>query len=69
MQCSKVCRSCHSFTEFQTATDQYTECFVNKLRVILQLGDQEVDHDAPLVELGVDSLVAVEVRSWFLKEL
>lgn len=46
-----------------------TECLVNKLRVILQLGDQEVDHDSPLVELGVDSLVAVEVRSWFLKEL
>lgn len=50
-------------------TNKDTECFVNKLRVILQLGDQEVDTDAPLVELGVDSLVAVEVRSWFLKEL
>lgn len=54
--------------EVNCANDR-TECFVNKLRVILQLGDQEVDTDAPLVELGVDSLVAVEVRSWFLKEL
>jgi hybrid polyketide synthase / nonribosomal peptide synthetase ACE1 len=35
----------------------------------LQLSDQAVDHDAPLIDLGVDSLVAVEVRSWFLKEL
>lgn len=39
------------------------------MRVILQLSDQAIDHDAPLVELGIDSLVAVEVRSWFLKEV
>ncbi|KAF2281157.1 uncharacterized protein EI97DRAFT_472412 [Westerdykella ornata] len=45
------------------------ECFIAKLRVILQLADQEIDSSAPLVELGLDSLVAVEVRSWFLKEL
>ena len=37
--------------------------------MILQLGDQPIDHEAPLVELGVDSLVAVEVRSWFFKAL
>ena len=37
--------------------------------MILQLGDQPIDHEAPLVELGVDSLVAVEVRLWFLKAL
>lgn len=40
-----------------------------KLRVILQSADGAIDHDTPLVELGIDSLVAVEVRSWFLKEL
>lgn len=37
--------------------------------MILQLADQAIDNDAPLNELGIDSLVAVEVRSWFLKEL
>lgn len=47
----------------------YAECFSAKLRVILQISDQEMDHDAPLVEVGIDSLVAVEARSWFLKEL
>lgn len=30
---------------------------------------QAVDHNIPLVEYGIDSLVAVEVRGWFLKEL
>ncbi len=39
------------------------------MRIILLLGDQPIDFDAPLVELGLDSLAAVEVRSWFLKEL
>lgn len=46
-----------------------TECFLAKLRVILQISDLEIEYNAPLIELGVDSLVAVEVRSWFLKEL
>ncbi|KAK7738315.1 putative Hybrid PKS-NRPS biosynthetic cluster [Cytospora paraplurivora] len=45
------------------------ESFLAKLRVILQNADLEMDHDDPLVEVGIDSLVAVEVRSWFLKEL
>ena len=45
------------------------DCFAARLRVVLQLGDQEIDYEAPLLELGIDSLVAVEVRSWFLKEL
>ena len=40
-----------------------------KLRIILKLGDQPVDVDVPLAELGIDSLVANEVRSWFLEEL
>ncbi|KAI5918389.1 hypothetical protein F4810DRAFT_715562 [Camillea tinctor] len=53
----------------EQALDILIECFSAKLRVIIQLGDQPIDQDAPLVELGIDSLVAVEVRSWFLKEL
>jgi hybrid polyketide synthase/nonribosomal peptide synthetase ACE1 len=47
----------------------YLDSFAAKLRIILQLSDQAIHHDVPLVELGLDSLVAVEVRSWFLKEL
>ncbi|OPB43455.1 putative lovastatin nonaketide synthase protein [Trichoderma guizhouense] len=56
-------------TSREQALDILKECFATKLRVILQLGSQDIDYDAPLVELGIDSLVAVEVRSWFLKEV
>ena len=39
------------------------------MRIILKLGDQPVDVDVPLAELGIDSLVANDVRAWFLSEL
>lgn len=45
------------------------ECLSAKLRVILQLSDAEINRDSPMIELGVDSLVAVEIRSLFMKEL
>ncbi|KOS18114.1 Nonribosomal peptide synthetase 14 [Escovopsis weberi] len=45
------------------------ESCADKLRSLLQLGSQKIDEDAPLLELGIDSLVAVEMRSWFLKSL
>ncbi|KAL7941948.1 hypothetical protein V8C42DRAFT_360388 [Trichoderma barbatum] len=56
-------------TTKEQALQVLQECFSAKLRIILQLAEGAVDPEAPLVELGVDSLVAVEVRSWFLKEL
>ncbi|KAF7714216.1 Hybrid PKS-NRPS synthetase [Penicillium ucsense] len=56
-----------------TTQDQALEilqdCFSAKLQAILQISDQEMDRHAPLVSVGIDSLVAVEARSWFLKEL
>jgi hybrid polyketide synthase/nonribosomal peptide synthetase ACE1 len=45
------------------------DAFGSRLRHVLQLDDAPIQPDTPLVELGIDSLVAVEVRSWFLKEL
>ncbi|KAI0411933.1 hypothetical protein F5X98DRAFT_383165 [Xylaria grammica] len=56
-------------TTKEQALEILLDCFSAKLRIIIQLGDQAIDQDAPLVDLGIDSLVAVEVRSWFLKEL
>ena len=46
------------------------ESFTSRLQQILQIpAEDEVSETISLVEQGVDSLVAVEVRSWFLKEL
>ncbi|RYP44858.1 hypothetical protein DL768_008721 [Monosporascus sp. mg162] len=43
--------------------------FATKLGAILRSSSENIDKGAPLVTLGIDSLVAVEIRSWFLKEL
>ncbi|KAI1342720.1 hypothetical protein F5Y15DRAFT_266068 [Xylariaceae sp. FL0016] len=43
--------------------------FSSQLGVILQMDPSRVGRTTPLISLGIDSLVAVEVRSWFLKEL
>ncbi|KAI1364001.1 hypothetical protein F5Y08DRAFT_222928 [Xylaria arbuscula] len=40
-----------------------------QLGVILQTSASKIDAKAPLAALGIDSLVAVEIRSWFLKEI
>ncbi|KGO65245.1 Acyl transferase/acyl hydrolase/lysophospholipase [Penicillium italicum] len=53
----------------EDALEVLKECFSAKLRSILQISNETIDHGASLTELGIDSLVAVEVRSWFLKEL
>jgi hybrid polyketide synthase/nonribosomal peptide synthetase ACE1 len=44
--------------------------FIAHLKRTLRMSaDEKVDESATLMELGVDSLAAVEIRAWFLKEL
>lgn len=43
--------------------------FANKLGLILQIDAAKISYESSLMNLGIDSLVAVEIRSWFLKEL
>jgi malonyl CoA-acyl carrier protein transacylase/SAM-dependent methyltransferase/NAD(P)-dependent dehydrogenase (short-subunit alcohol dehydrogenase family) len=42
---------------------------VSKLKSSLMMSDESVSDTTPLIDLGVDSLVAVEVRTWFAQEL
>ena len=44
-------------------------CFATQLETMLQLPEGGLKRDVPIIELGVDSLVAVEIRSWFIKEV
>ena len=57
-------------------SDFYVDCadtaedgFAEKLRSALQADDSREILDTASEELGMDSLVAVEIRSWILKEL
>jgi amino acid adenylation domain-containing protein len=45
------------------------EALCAKLETMLQLSTGSVDADALLTQLGIDSLVAVEIRAWFLKKI
>ncbi|KAF2098822.1 polyketide synthase [Rhizodiscina lignyota] len=42
---------------------------IDKFAMILQVSAEAIDPSAQLLKLGIDSLVAVEIRSWFLKEV
>ncbi|KAI0853893.1 hypothetical protein F5Y00DRAFT_269249 [Daldinia vernicosa] len=45
------------------------EGFSSRLASILQLSTDNIDEHASLVHLGVDSLIAIEIRSWFIMEV
>lgn len=45
------------------------KAFSAQLESMLRLPPGSVNKDAPIIDLGVDSLVAVEIRAWFLKEV
>lgn len=44
-------------------------CFARELHSMLQVDASRIDKNMPVASLGVDSLVAVQIRSWFLKEV
>lgn len=56
-------------TSHADASSLLERAFMMKLGVILQADLAKLEKTVPLVQLGIDSLVAVELRSWVLKEL
>lgn len=53
----------------EEAAETLKRCFSAQLELMLQLPPNTINKDIPIIELGVDSLLAVEIRSWFLKEI
>ncbi|KAL7809312.1 polyketide synthase [Trichoderma aethiopicum] len=53
----------------EDAIDAVMAAFCAKLESILQLTAGSINVQRPITDLGIDSLVAVEIRTWFLKEL
>ncbi len=51
------------------AVSVITDALIGKLSSVLVIPVEEMGADKALVALGLDSLVAVEVRSWILREL
>ena len=45
------------------------QCFSQALGRMLQLDPAEIASDVPVADLGVDSLISIGIREWFLKEL
>lgn len=52
-----------------SATAMLQEAFSLKLESMMQLAPNTINLNVPLLDLGCDSLVAVEIRTWFLKEI
>ena len=53
----------------ETATNALEAAFSAKLESMLQLPSNSLNVDVPLLDLGADSLLAVEIRTWFLNEI
>ncbi|KAH7329900.1 acyl transferase domain-containing protein, partial [Rhexocercosporidium sp. MPI-PUGE-AT-0058] len=53
----------------QAAAAVVQEAFAAKLETLMQLDAGSIDMHKPLLDLGFDSLLAVETRTWFLREI
>nr|AFA26384.1 polyketide synthase A [Aspergillus flavus] len=57
--------------EFEPGKNAYDSLLARlsgKVRSILRLGDQALDVHTPLLDLGCDSLLAVDIQAWVAKE-
>ena len=45
------------------------KCFALTLGNLLEIDPEQLDSNMPVANLGIDSLVAIRIREWFLKEM
>lgn len=57
----------HAATSISEAGNMVADALGTKLSNLLAIDRQEVDIDKTIYSYGVDSLVAIELRNWFLK--
>ncbi|KAK5991540.1 Hybrid PKS-NRPS synthetase ucsA [Cladobotryum mycophilum] len=55
-------------TNIEEATEAVKELFYEKLEVMVAVPRSSVNGNAPLSQLGLDSLSGIEIRKWLLKE-
>ncbi|KAJ5429570.1 hybrid PKS-NRPS biosynthetic cluster [Penicillium cf. griseofulvum] len=53
----------------ETVTPIVQEAFARKVESMMQLPANSVNVNVPLIDLGCDSLLAIEIRRWFIKEV
>ena len=58
-----------STMSFDEAVSVLIECFRIKLALVLQSPLEKITPTRQLIDLGIDSLIAVDIRTWFLKEV
>ncbi|GKT51797.1 hybrid PKS-NRPS synthetase lepA [Colletotrichum spaethianum] len=58
-----------STSSAEAAEAMLQDAFSAKLETLLQLDAGSINVHAPLLDLGFDSLLAVETRTWFLREI
>lgn len=56
-------------TSLAEASEHVSEALVNRVAKMLQTPSSEIDTRRPLHSYGIDSLVAIEIVNWALKEL
>ncbi|PKX89257.1 uncharacterized protein P174DRAFT_507588 [Aspergillus novofumigatus IBT 16806] len=53
----------------ETVAPIVQEAFARKLESMMQLPANSVNLNVPLIDLGCDSLLVIEIRRWFIKEV
>jgi acyl carrier protein len=66
---SSISASLQQAESLASAIELATEAIAQKLSQALSIAVGDIDANKPLHQYGVDSLVAVELRSWFAREL
>jgi hybrid polyketide synthase/nonribosomal peptide synthetase ACE1 len=57
-------------SSFDLIVDRFLDAFIVKLHHKLQVSSETtISQDVVLLELGIDSLVAVDLRAWFVTEV